>query len=164
MSGTPESRPSGEQFVHLHVHTEYSLLDGAARMSELFAECQHQGMTAVAITDHGNMHGAYDFFTKAQAAGITPIIGVEAYVAPESRHVKQRIRWGQPHQKDDDVSGGGSYTHLTMWAYDDVGLHNLFRLNSLASLEGYYIKWPRMDTELLASHAKGIMATTGCPS
>jgi DNA polymerase III subunit alpha len=164
VSGTPESRPSGEQFVHLHVHTEYSLLDGAARMSELFAECQRQGMTAVAITDHGNMHGAYDFFTKAQAAGITPIIGVEAYVAPESRHVKQRIRWGQPHQKDDDVSGGGSYTHLTMWAYDDAGLHNLFRLNSLASLEGYYIKWPRMDTELLASHAKGIMATTGCPS
>jgi DNA polymerase-3 subunit alpha len=161
---TTVSPASEEQFVHLHVHTEYSLLDGAARLSGLIAECQRQGMTAVAITDHGNMHGAYDLFTKANTAGITPILGVEAYVAPESRYTKQRIRWGQPHQKDDDVSGGGSYTHLTMWAQNAVGLHNLFRLNSLASIDGYYIKWPRMDSELLAQHAVGLLGTTGCPS
>src|SRR5262249_47794512 len=93
-----------------------------------------------------------------------PIIGCEAYVAPESRLLKQRVRWGEPHQKDDDVSGGGSYTHMTMWARNAEGLHNLFRLNSRASIEGHYIKWPRMDRAIIAEHASGLMATTGCPS
>jgi DNA polymerase III subunit alpha len=123
-----------DSFVHLHVHTEYSMLDGAARLSELFGECQRMGMPAIAMTDHGNVYGAYDFWSKAQAAGIKPIIGIEAYVAPEHRALKQPVRWGTPAQKDDDVSGGGAYTHMTLLAESTEGLHNLFRLSSLASL------------------------------
>jgi DNA polymerase-3 subunit alpha len=152
-----------ESFVHLHVHTEYSMLDGAAKLKDLFAEAQRLKMPAVAITDHGNLHGAYDFFTKAKAAGITPIIGLEAYVAPESRFHKAPVRWGQQHQKDDDVSGGGAFTHMTIWARDVKGLHNLFKLQTRASMEGFFRK-PRVDRELLAEHAEGLMATTGCPS
>ncbi len=150
-------------FVHLHVHTEYSMLDGAARLQDLFAECERGGMPAIAITDHGNVYGAYDFWTKARAAGIKPVIGIEAYVAPEHRGNKQPVRWGTPAQKDDDVSGSGAYTHMTLLAETTSGLHNLFRLASLASLEGYFRK-PRVDRELLARYAKGIIATTGCPS
>jgi DNA polymerase-3 subunit alpha len=153
-----------DSFVHLHVHTEYSMLDGAARLKEMFAEANRLEMPAVAITDHGNMHGAYDFYRQAKGAGVTPILGVEAYVAPESRFTKKRIKWGRPDQKDDDVSGSGSYTHMTIWARDNEGLHNLFKLNSRASFEGHYIKWPRMDQELIAEHHAGLMATTGCPS
>ncbi|GAB1646035.1 DNA polymerase III subunit alpha [Krasilnikovia sp. MM14-A1259] len=153
-----------DSFVHLHVHTEYSMLDGAARLKDLFAEANRLGMPAVAITDHGNMHGAYDFYKQATAAGVTPIIGVEAYVAPESRFHKQRVKWGRPEQKSDDISGNGAITHMTMWARNDVGLKNLFKLNSRASMEGHYVKWPRMDLELIGEHAEGIMATTGCPS
>jgi DNA polymerase III subunit alpha len=153
-----------DSFVHLHVHTEYSMLDGAARLKDLFAEANRLGMPAVAITDHGNMHGAYDFYKQATAAGVTPVIGVEAYVAPESRLHKARVKWGRPEQKSDDISGNGAITHMTMWARDAKGLKNLFRLNSRASMEGHYVKWPRMDMELIGEHAEGIMATTGCPS
>jgi DNA polymerase-3 subunit alpha len=150
-------------FVHLHVHTEYSMLDGAARLKDLFAACKQAGMPAVAITDHGNVYGAYDFWSQATAAGVKPVIGIEAYLAPEHRRFRQPVRWGTPAQKDDDVSGGGAYTHMTLLAETTEGMHNLFRLSSLASLEGYFRK-PRMDRELLAGHAKGIIATTGCPS
>ncbi|MFF0253885.1 DNA polymerase III subunit alpha [Micromonospora zamorensis] len=153
-----------DSFAHLHVHTEYSMLDGAARLKDLFAEAKRLGMSAVAITDHGNMHGANDFYNQAMAAGITPILGVEAYVAPESRYHKARVKWGRPEQKSDDISGNGAITHKTMWAKDARGLKNLFTLNSRASMEGHYVKWPRMDMELIAEHAEGIMATTGCPS
>ena len=153
-----------ESFAHLHVHSEYSMLDGAARLKELFAEVERQQMPAVAITDHGNMHGANDFYKQAMAAGVTPVIGVEAYVAPESRFDKKRVKWGRPEQKADDISGGGAITHMTLWARNATGLHNLFRLNSRASAEGHYVKWPRMDMDLIAEHAEGIMATTGCPS
>src|SRR5512133_2880008 len=120
--------PMTSDYVHLHVHTEYSMLDGAARLKDLFSEVERLGMTAVGITDHGNMHGAYDFFKQATKAGVKPVIGIEAYVAPESRFTKKRIKWGRPEQKSDDVSGGGSYTHTTLWAGDNDGLHNLFRL------------------------------------
>jgi DNA polymerase III subunit alpha len=154
---------SRDSFVHLHVHTEYSMLDGAARLKDLFSECSRMDMQAIAITDHGNMYGAYDFAQKAMAAGIKPIIGIEAYVAPEHRKHKQPVRWGTPAQKDDDVSGGGAYTHMTMFAETTEGMHNLFKLSSLASLDGYFRK-PRMDRELLSQYSKGIIATTGCPS
>ncbi len=157
-----DTRADGS-FVHLHVHTEYSMLDGAARLKDLFAACKRSGMPAIAITDHGNMYGAYDFWSKAAAAGVKPIIGIEAYVAPEHRRFRQPVRWGTPAQKDDDVSGGGAYTHMTLLAETTDGMHNLFRLSSRASLEGYFRK-PRMDRELLAAHAKGLIATTGCPS
>ncbi|GGQ51827.1 DNA polymerase III subunit alpha [Couchioplanes azureus] len=153
-----------DSFVHLHVHTEYSMLDGAARLKDLFTEANRLGMPAVAITDHGNMHGAYDFYQQATAAGITPVIGIEAYVAPESRLHKARVKWGRPEQKADDISGNGAITHKTMWARDARGLKNLFRLSSRASMEGHYVKWPRMDMDIIAEHAEGIMATTGCPS
>ncbi|GAA1564694.1 DNA polymerase III subunit alpha [Kribbella hippodromi] len=151
-------------FTHLHVHTQYSLLDGAARLKDLFAACAEHGMTHLAISDHGNLHGAYDFFHQARKSGITPIIGIEAYVAPGSRRTKQRVLWGQPHQKRDDVSGSGGYTHKTIWARDATGLHNLFRLSSDAYQEGWLTKWPRMDKESLAQWSEGLIASTGCPS
>ncbi len=147
-------------FVHLHVHTEYSMLDGAARVEELVTEVANQGMPAIAITDHGNVFGAYDFYKKAKNAGVKPIIGIEAYVAPESRFEKKRVKWADG--GEDDVSGGGAYTHMTLLAENNTGLSNLFKLSSLASLEGYYYK-PRMDRDLLSKYASGIIATTGCP-
>jgi DNA polymerase-3 subunit alpha len=149
-------------FAHLHVHTEYSMLDGAARLDDLFGACSSAGMPAIAITDHGNVYGAYDFYKKARQAGIKPIIGTEAYVAPEHRGNKLPVRWGTLAQKDDDVSGAGAYTHMTLLAESTEGMYNLFRLSSLASIEGYFRK-PRMDRELLARYAKGLIATTGCP-
>nr|WP_237330672.1 DNA polymerase III subunit alpha [Streptomyces sp. BA2] len=148
----------------MHVHTQYSLLDGAARLKDMFNACNEMGMTHVAMSDHGNLHGAYDFFHQAQDAGVTPIIGIEAYVAPESRRDKRKIRWGQPHQKRDDVSGSGGYTHKTIWAADKTGLHNLFRLSSDAYAEGWLQKWPRMDKETISQWSEGLIASTGCPS
>ena len=147
-------------FVHLHVHTEYSMLDGAARVDELVSQVAKEGMPAIAITDHGNVFGAYEFNKKANAAGVKPIIGIEAYVAPESRFEKRRVKWADG--GEDDVSGGGAYTHMTILAENNVGLSNLFKLSSLASLEGYYYK-PRMDRDLLSKYASGLIATTGCP-
>ncbi|MDQ1619219.1 MAG: polymerase subunit alpha [Actinomycetota bacterium] len=152
---------SRDSFVHLHVHTEYSMLDGAARLTDLFHEAGRMGMPALAMTDHGNVFGAYDFWKKANAAGVKPIIGTEAYLTPGTHRTdRSRVRWADG--GDDDVSGGGAYTHMTMWAENTPGMHNLFRLSSLASLEGQYYK-PRMDRELLQTYAKGIIATTGCP-
>jgi DNA polymerase-3 subunit alpha len=155
---------SGEPFAHLHVHTEFSMLDGAARLKELVAEVKNLGMTHVAMTDHGNLMGAAEFHKQAKQAGITPVIGIEAYVAPEARGNQQRILWGQPHQKKNDVSAGGAYLHKTIWARNAEGLHNLFRLSSRSYAEGWLVKWARMDKELIAAHAGGLMASTGCPS
>ncbi|MDT0321369.1 DNA polymerase III subunit alpha [Streptomyces millisiae] len=151
-------------FTHLHVHTQYSLLDGAARLKDMFKACNDMGMSHIAVTDHGNLHGAYDFFQQATGAGVTPIIGIEAYVAPESRRHKRRVQWGQPHQKKDDVSGSGGYTHKTIWAVNKTGLHNLFRLSSDAYTEGFFVKWPRMDKETISQYSEGLVASTGCPS
>jgi DNA polymerase-3 subunit alpha len=163
MAAAPSGNQADGNFVHLHVHTEYSMLDGAARLKELFAECQRTGMPAIAMTDHGNVYGAYDFWSKASNAGVKPIIGIEAYVAPESRALKKPVKWGDPSQKDDDISGAGAYTHMTLLAETTEGMHNIFRLSSLASLEGFFRR-PRMDRELLARYSNGIIATTGCPS
>lgn len=148
-----------DNFVHLHVHTEYSMLDGAAKISELVEEVARQEMPAVAMTDHGNVFGAFEFHKLAKKAGIKPIIGIEAYVAPESRFDKRRVKWAEG--GEDDVSGGGAYTHMTLLAENNKGLSNLFKLSSLASLEGFYYK-PRMDRELLSKYATGIIGTTGC--
>ncbi|MFD8525941.1 DNA polymerase III subunit alpha [Streptosporangium canum] len=153
-----------DSFVHLHVHTEYSMLDGAARLKQMFKQVGELGMPAIAITDHGNMHGAYDFYKQATGAGIKPVIGIEAYVAPASRHQKKPVLWGEPHQKRDDVSAGGYYTHMTIWAKNAKGLTNLMKLSSRAYTEGFVRKWARMDAETLAEHSEGLMATTGCPS
>jgi len=154
----------GSSFVHLHNHTEYSMLDGAAKIAPMLAEAQRLEMPAIGMTDHGNMFGASEFYNAATKAGIKPIIGVEAYIAPGSRFDTRRVHWGDPGQKSDDVSGSGSYTHLTMVAENATGLRNLFKLSSLASFEGQLGKWSRMDAELIAEHAEGIIATTGCPS
>ncbi|WP_258076930.1 DNA polymerase III subunit alpha, partial [Thermobifida fusca] len=145
------------------------MLDGAAKLKPLFEEAARLGMPAVAMTDHGNMFGSYEFWQTSKESGVKPIIGIEAYVAPESRFHKQRVFWGTGKTGDEaaeggkDVSGGGRYLHLTMWARNAKGLRNLFRLSSLASFEGYYTK-PRMDLELMAQYSEGIMVTTGCPS
>ncbi|MSO16502.1 MAG: DNA polymerase III subunit alpha [Candidatus Planktophila sp.] len=149
-----------DSFVHLHVHTEYSMLDGAARVGDLVNEVARQEMPAIAMTDHGNVFGAFDFYKQATKAGVKPIIGIEAYVAPESRFDKKRVQWADG--GEDDVSGGGAYTHMTILAENNQGLANLFKLSSLASLEGYYYK-PRMDRELISRYAYGLIATTGCP-
>jgi DNA polymerase III subunit alpha len=163
---------TSDSFVHLHVHTEYSMLDGAAKIAKLTKKAAELGMPAVAMTDHGNMFGAYEFHKAAASAGVTPVMGIEAYVAPASRFHKQPVFWGEPHQRKQneqtgeggDVSASGSYLHMTMLARTAQGLRHLFRLSSLASLEGHYKKWPRMDDELLAEYGEGIIATTGCPS
>ncbi|MEV4249026.1 DNA polymerase III subunit alpha [Streptosporangium canum] len=159
--------------MHLHVHTEYSMLDGAAKVGLLMDEVARLGMPAVAMSDHGNVHGAYEFYQSARKAGIKPIIGIESYVAPASRHHRKPVFYSDNlalrRSNDDtgeggDVSGRGLYTHMTMWAADAQGLRNLFRLQSRAWLEGHIQKYPRMDDELLAEHGQGIIATTGCPS
>lgn len=151
-------------FVHLHNHTEYSMLDGAAKVKPMVAEAQRLGMPAIGMTDHGNMFGASEFYNVATEAGIKPIIGIEAYIAPGSRFDTKRVQWGDRSQKGDDVSGSGAYTHMTMVAENATGLRNLFKLSSMASFEGQLGKWSRMDAELIAEHAEGIIATTGCPS
>ncbi|MDH6244150.1 DNA polymerase III subunit alpha [Mycobacterium sp. OTB74] len=151
-------------FVHLHNHTEYSMLDGAAKVKPMITEALRLGMPAIGMTDHGNMFGASEFYNTATKEGIKPIIGIEAYIAPASRFNTKRVTWGDPSQKSDDVSGSGSYTHMTMVAENATGLRNLFKLSSLASFEGQLGKWPRMDAEIIAEHSAGIIATTGCPS
>ncbi|MEU1997835.1 DNA polymerase III subunit alpha [Nocardia gamkensis] len=155
---------SSGSFVHLHNHTEYSMLDGAAKISPLFSEAKRLGMNAVGMTDHGNMYGASEFYNSAKKHDVKPIIGIEAYIAPASRFDTKRVQWGDPSQKGDDVSGSGAYTHMTMVAENATGLRNLFKLSSLASIEGQLGKWARMDAEIIAQYAEGIIATTGCPS
>jgi len=156
----------GDSFVHLHVHTEFSMLDGAARLDDLFGEAARMGMPALAMTDHGNVFGAYDFWKKAREAGVRPIIGTEAYVAPGSRFDRRRTGIGGGGSGGSgggpDDNAGEMYTHMTLLAESTAGMHNLFRLSSLASLEGYYYK-PRMDHELLERYGKGVIGTTGCP-
>lgn len=153
---------TSDSFVHLHNHTEYSMLDGAAKINEVCELAAEMGMPALATTDHGNMFSAYEFYKAAKQAGIKPIIGTEAYLTPGThRSNRERVRWGNG--GGDDVSGGGAYTHMTMLAETTQGMHNLFRLSSWASIEGQYFK-PRMDRELLNRFGKGIIATTGCPS
>ncbi|MBM7470091.1 DNA polymerase-3 subunit alpha [Microbacterium keratanolyticum] len=155
---------ASDSFVHLHVHSEYSMLDGAAKLTAMTQAAAEYGMPAIAVTDHGNTFAAFEFYNAAKAAGVKPIIGLEAYVTPGThRSDKTRVQWGSPDQKSDDVSGSGAYTHTTMWSETTEGMHNLFRLSSRSSMEGYYFK-PRMDRELLQTYSKGIIATTGCPS
>jgi DNA polymerase-3 subunit alpha len=163
------SNPEGAQgFTHLHVHTEYSMLDGASRLDDLFAEASLQGMNSIAMTDHGNLFGAYDFWKKGRATGVKPIIGLEGYYAPQGRAERKPFDFGGGFDEgtpEDPGAGRGkhSYTHMTLWAENTSGMHNLFRLSSLASLEGQYHK-PRFDRELLERYSSGLMGTTGCAS
>src|SRR5947199_2334491 len=137
-------------FVHLHCHSEYSLLDGANRIEDLIRRAQELEQPAVAITDHGNLHAAWEFQEKAKHTGIKPIIGMEAYVAPGSR--RERVRSG-PRDKP--------YYHLVLLARDTTGYRNLVKLSSLAYTEGFYSK-PRVDRELLARHSEGLVVSSAC--
>jgi DNA polymerase-3 subunit alpha len=137
-------------FVHLHCHSEYSLLDGANRIGDLISRAQELEQPALAITDHGNLHGAWDFQEKAKKAGIKPIIGMEAYVSPGDRRERSRPR-----------NGGKPYYHLVLLARDAVGYRNLVKLSSLAYTEGFYTK-PRVDRELLAKYSEGIIVSSAC--
>ncbi|MBK8462964.1 MAG: DNA polymerase III subunit alpha [Nigerium sp.] len=152
----------GDQFVHLHCHSEFSMLDGAARLKALVAGAEKMSMPALAITDHGNMFGAYEWYRTAKNSPVKPIIGLEAYLTPKThRSERKRVQFGDG--TGDDVASKGAYTHMTMWASTTAGMHNLFRLSSLSSLEGFFYK-PRADRELLQRYGTGLIATTGCPS
>lgn len=156
---------SNSSFVHLHNHSEYSMLDGAAKTAAMAAEAARLGQPALGITDHGYLFGAYEFYKSCKAEGIKPIIGLEAYVTPgTSRFDRHKVTWGEPWQRSDDVSAGGSYNHLTLLAYNTTGMHNLFRMGSRASTEGQFGKWPRIDRQLLEEYHEGLIVFTGCPS
>ena len=145
--------PSAPPFVHLHCHSHYSLLDGGSRLPDLTRRAAQLGMGALALTDHGNLYGAVEFLRESKAAGIKPIVGIEAYVAP--RHRTDKSVGG--------VHGKKHYFHLTLLARTGEGFRNLMRLSSASFLEGYYYK-PRIDHEILERHAEGITCLTGCVS
>ncbi|MBI3270865.1 MAG: DNA polymerase III subunit alpha [Planctomycetes bacterium] len=138
-----------EDFVHLHLHSHYSLLDGAAKVDEIVETVKKHGMHAVALTDHGNLFGAIEFYQKALKAGVKPILGIEAYIAP-GKHTDKRQLPGHE----------GNY-HLTLLVRNERGYKNLLKLTTTAYREGYYYK-PRMDKELLARHSDGLLALSGC--
>ncbi|HEY4283595.1 MAG TPA: PHP domain-containing protein, partial [Chthoniobacterales bacterium] len=137
-----------DSFVHLHLHTEYSLLDGAIRMKELMKKAAEFNMPAVAMTDHGNLFGAIEFYQEAQRAGIKPIIGCEAYIAARSH-------------KDRSGSMRESAFHFTLLAENETGYRNLVKLISTAHLDGFHYR-PRIDKELLAQHSSGLIGLSGC--
>ena len=136
------------EFVNLHVHTEYSLLDGACRIKELISKVKDMGQTAVAITDHGNMYGAVDFWNEAKKQGIKPIIGCEVYVAPRTRFDKEPKIDAHPY-------------HLILLCENNKGYSNLVKLVSLASIEGFYNR-PRVDVELLRKYHEGLICLSAC--
>lgn len=148
-------------FVHLHNHTEYSMLDGAARLEEMVLAAKADGQTAIGITDHGNLYGAIDFYQTCLQHGITPILGLEAYMAANSRFDRPPRR-GKIDDTGGDTEGGQKlYHHLTLLATSNQGYKNLREVSSRAYLEGYYYK-PRLDWELLEEHHEGLIATSGC--
>ena len=152
---------SERSFTHLHTHTEFSMLDGAARVGDLVAAAAADGQPALGITDHGNMYGVLDFYKACRDQSIVPIIGTESYMAGESRH-ERPVRRGRVDDTGGDVEGGQKlYYHLTLLAETVEGYRNLMKLSSAAYIEGYYYK-PRVDWELLERHHTGLIATTGC--
>src|SRR5512133_2378545 len=137
-------------FVHLHCHSEYSLLDGANRIDSLIARAQELEQPALASTDHGNMHAAWELQEKPRKAKIKPILGMEAYVAPGDRRAR-----GRP------SPGAKPYYHLVLLAQNQEGYRNLVKLTSLSYTEGFYVK-PRIDRELLAKHSAGLIVSSAC--
>jgi DNA polymerase III subunit alpha len=151
----------GDSFTHLHVHTEFSMLDGAARLDELVAKAVSDGQPALGMTDHGNMYGTLEFYKECRKQGVKPIIGTEAYMAYDSRR-ERPARRGRVDDSGGDTEGGRKlYYHLILLAETDQGYRNLIQLASLAFMEGYYYK-PRIDWELLEKYHHGLIATTGC--
>src|SRR6266849_4463271 len=143
-------------FVHLHVHTQYSLLDGANKIAPLLDHVERSGLPAIAMTDHGNMFGAVEFFSKAKQHGIKPIIGCEAYVAPGKRTDRTQ------QSRSDDFEAAGNF-HLILLAQSRIGYRNLCRLLTAAYKEGLYYK-PRIDKEILAELSDGLIVLSGCLS
>ena len=135
-------------FVHLHLHTEFSLLDGACRIKELCSAAKKMGQSAVAVTDHGVMYGAVNFYKEAKKQGIKPIIGCEVYVAPESRFDKEK-------------TANAKYNHLILLCENETGYKNLIKMVSLAFTEGFYSK-PRVDKELLSKYHEGLICLSAC--
>jgi DNA polymerase-3 subunit alpha len=146
------------KFIHLHNHTHYSLLDGASTVSGLVKASVEQEMSAVALTDHGVMFGALEFYKKAKKAGIRPIIGCEAYV------VTKGTRFEKPpsSERESKKRGGEIYHHLLLLVKNEAGYRNLMKLCTLSHTEGYYYK-PRLDLELLSKYHEGIVCTSACP-
>ena len=142
-------------FAHLHLHTQYSLLDGAIQHKALFARARALGMPAVAMTDHGNLFGAVEFYEKARDAGVKPILGCEVYVASGSRFERKG--------REKDEAGFDAINHLLLLAMNDTGYRNLMVLVSRGYLEGFYYK-PRIDLDLLRERSEGLIATSGCLS
>ncbi len=150
-----------DSFAHLHVHTEYSMLDGASRLDEVIAVAASDGQPAMAITDHGNMYGVLDFYRGCHDKGINPVIGTEIYLAHESR-LERPSRRGKSDDSGGDIGGGQKlYYHAILLAENNIGYANLIQISSKAYLEGYHYK-PRADWELLDQHSEGIIATSGC--
>jgi len=137
-------------FVHLHTHSEYSLLDGANRLSDLVRKAKEHEMPGLALTDHGCMFGAWNFHKMARKEGLKPIVGMEAYVAPGDRRDKSRSGQGER-----------AYYHLVLLARDRVGYQNLVKLSSIGYTEGFYHK-PRIDREVLAKHHEGLIVSSAC--
>ena len=155
LPGKEKNPRMSSSFIHLHVHTQYSLLDGAIRLKDLFETARAFEMPSVAMTDHGNMFGSLEFYELSKKYGIKPIIGCEGYIAPRSRHERgQRL----------DGNGNGdedrSY-HLVLLASNPTGYQNLVKLVSMGHLEGFYYK-PRMDKEILRKHSEGLICLSGC--
>jgi DNA polymerase-3 subunit alpha len=146
---------SSSPFVHLHLHSQYSLLDGAIKINPLFERAKALNMPAVALTDHGNLFGAVEFYTRARESGIKPILGCEVYLASESRFSKEK--------REKDSSGYDAINHLLLLASNQTGYRNLVYLVSKAYLEGFYYK-PRIDLDLLRERSEGLIATSGCLS
>ena len=142
----------GDSFVHLHLHTEYSTLDGAVLCKEVVKRAAELGMPAVAMTDHGNLFGAIEFYEKARAAGVKPILGCEIYLAPASLHEKK------------EIPGRKRATHLTLLAENNTGWNNLVQLVTKGHLEGLYYGKPRVDRDTLRKHAEGLICLSGCIS
>src|SRR3712207_1871120 len=139
-------------FVHLHTHSEYSLLDGANRIPELVAHVKKLGMDSLAVTDHGNLHAAWAFYEEAKAQGIRPILGFEAYLAFGPRHAREKPP-GAP----------SAYSHLVLLAKSRAGYRNLVRLSSIGYTEGFYRR-PRIDKDVLAQYSEGIVCLAACLS
>ncbi len=160
----PEMKVSEEHkdsFVHLHLHTQYSLLDGALRLDDLFEKAKEYNMPAIAMTDHGNMFGAIDFYTRAIKAGIKPILGSEVYFTPGSRFDRRPPKNSKTVSSQDEVESKHQIHHLVLLCKNQVGYENLCKLLSKAYLEGFYYK-PRIDLDLLREFSEGLIATTAC--
>lgn len=150
-----------DSFVHLHLHTQYSLLDGAIRLKDLFETAKEQGVPAIAQTDHGNMFGAIDFYCRAKDAGIKPILGSEIYFTPGSRFDKKAAKKSKSVSSQDEEESSRQIHHLILLAKNNTGYKNLCKLLSQAYLEGFYYK-PRADLDLLKQYSEGLICTTAC--